>query len=153
MAIDPVHKEALPYEDTSSSGLYFESKQPAGAGLLTFAVVMMAIAGIWAIIEGIAAIASSKVFVANSTFIFSDLRTWGWIVTGLGVLLLVAALTVFTGSQFARWFGIFAAGLNGIGQLFFIQAYPLWSMAMFAADVIIIYALAVYAGSKLKRPI
>jgi hypothetical protein len=151
MATDPVHKEALPHEDTSSSGVYFEPKEPAGSGLLMFAVVMMALAGTWAIIEGIAAIANSKVFVANSTFVFSDLRTWGWIVTGLGVLLLFSAFAVFSGSQFARWLGILAAGLNGIGQLLFIQAYPLWSMAMFAADIIIIYALATYAGPKLKR--
>ncbi len=123
---------------------------PEGGGLLMFAVAMMALAGTWAVIEGIAAIASSKVFVANTTFVFSDLKTWGWIVLLLGVLLLLAAFTVFTGSQFARWFGIVAAGLNAIGQLFFIQAYPLWSMAMFAADVIIIYALATYAGPRLR---
>jgi hypothetical protein len=116
-----------------------------------FAVSMMALAGTWAVIEGIAAIANSKVFVANSTFVFSNLHTWGWIVLGLGTLLLLSAFTVFTGSQFARWFGIFAAGLNAIGQLFFIQAYPLWSMGMFAADIVIIYALATYAGPKLKK--
>jgi hypothetical protein len=152
VATDPTHKDVLSYEDTTSSGLYFEPKEPAGSGLLMFAVVMMALAGTWAIIEGIAAIANSKVFVANSTFVFSDLRTWGWIVTGLGVLLLLSAFAVFGGSQFARWFGVFAAGLNAIGQLLFIQAYPLWSMAMFAADIVIIYALVAYAGPKLKRP-
>jgi hypothetical protein len=147
----PVSTDKLPYEDTASSGLYYEQKEPAGAGLLTFAVAMMAFAGTWAIIEGIAAIADSRIFVANSVFIFSNLNTWGWIMLGLGGLLLVAAITVFVGSQFARWFGIFAASVNGIGQLFFIQAYPLWSMAMFAADIIIIYALAMYAGPKLRE--
>jgi hypothetical protein len=146
-----VTKDTLPYEDSASSGLYYGAKEPAGSGLLMFAVAMMALAGTWAVIEGIAAIANSKIFVANSVFVFSDLKTWGWIVLGLGALLILAAFTVFTGSQFARWFGIVAAGLNGIGQLFFIQAYPLWSMAMFAADVIIIYALATYAGPKLKK--
>ena len=151
MTTGPVSTDKLPYEDTTSSGLYYEQKAPAGAGLLTFAVAMMAFAGTWAIIEGIAAIADSRVFVANSVFIFSNLNTWGWIVLGLGALLLLAAALVFTGSQFARWFGIFAAGVNGIGQLFFIQAYPLWSMAMFAADIIIIYALATYAGPKLRK--
>jgi len=151
VATEPVSKDALPYEDTASSGLYYEQKAPAGAGLLMFAVAMMAIAGTWAIIEGIAAVANSRIFVANSVFVFSNLNTWGWIMLGLGALLLLAAFTVFAGSQFARWFGITAAGLNAIGQLFFIQAYPLWSMAMFAADIIIIYALATYAGPKLKK--
>ena len=151
MATDPVAKETLPHEDTTSSGLYYEEASPPGSGLLIFAVAMMALAGTWAVVEGIAAIANSKVFTANATFVFSNLNTWGWIVLALGALLLLAAFTVFTGSQFARWFGIIAAGLNGIGQLFFIQAYPLWSMAMFAADVVIIYALATYAGPKLKK--
>ena len=150
MATDPVAKETLSHEDSTSSGLYYEEKVP-GSGLLIFAVSMMALAGTWAVIEGIAAIANSKIFVANTTFVFSNLNTWGWIVLGLGALLLLSAFTLFSGSQFARWFGILAAGLNGIGQLFFIQAYPLWSMAMFAADILIIYALATYAGPKLKK--
>ncbi len=122
-----------------------------GGGLLMFAVCMMALAGTWAVIEGIAAIANSKVFTANAVFVFSNLKTWGWIVLILGALLLLAAFMVFSGSQFARWFGIVAAGLNAMGQLFFIQAYPWWSLAMFSADIIIIYALAVYAGPRLKR--
>ena len=151
MGTESVSKDALSYDDTASSGLYYEEKAPPGSGLLVFAVAMMALAGTWAVIEGIAAIADSKIFTANAVFVFSSLNTWGWIVLGLGALLLLAAFTVFTGSQFARWFGIVAAGLNGIGQLFFIQAYPLWSLAMFAADIVIIYALATYAGPKLKR--
>jgi hypothetical protein len=147
---EPLTKEALPYEDTTSSGLYYEEKVPAGSGLLIFAVAMMAIAGTWAVIEGIAAIVNSKVFTDNAVFVFSDLNAWGWVVLVLGALMLLAAATVFTGSQFARWFGITVAGANAIGQLFFIQAYPLWSLAMFAADVIVVYALATYAGPKLK---
>jgi hypothetical protein len=148
---EPVTKGTLPVEDTTSSGLYYEEKTPAGSGLLLFAMAMMAIAGIWAVIEGIAAIADSRIYTASAVFVFSNLNTWGWIVLGLGALLLLAAFTLFTGSQFARWFGITAAGLNALGQLFFIQAYPLWSVCMFAASLIIIYALATYAGPRLRR--
>jgi hypothetical protein len=146
----PITREPLSREDSTSSGLYLEATEPKGYGLLLFAMVMMAVAGIWAIFEGIAAIAGSRVFVADALFVFSDLNTWGWIMLGLGALLLLSALTLLSGSQFARWFGITAAGANALGQLMFIQAYPLWSIAMFAADVIIIYALAVYAGPKLR---
>jgi hypothetical protein len=151
MATDTVAKEALPYEDTASSGLYYEEKAPPGAGLLVFAVAMMALAGWWAVIEGIAAIVNSKIFTSTAVFVFSGLNAWGWVVLVLGAFMLLAAATVLTGSQVARWFGITVAGANAIGQLFFIQAYPLWSMAMFAVDVIVIYALATYAGPKLKR--
>lgn len=44
MAPEPVHRETLPYEGTTSAGLYYEPREPAGRGLLTFAVVMMALA-------------------------------------------------------------------------------------------------------------
>ena len=115
-----------------------------------FAVAMMALAGTWAVIEGIAAIAGSRMYTDNAVFIFSDLKTWGWIVLLLGHPAPVRGVHGLQRSQFARWFGIFAAGVNALGQLFFIQAYPLWSIAMFAADIIIIYALAVYAGPRLR---
>jgi hypothetical protein len=29
-----------------------------------------------------------------------------------------------------------------------LPAYPLWAVAMFALDLLVIYALAVYAGSR-----
>lgn len=150
MATDP-GRTTLPVEDRTSSGLYYETTTPAGSGLLIFAMVMMALVGTWAVIEGIAAIAGSKIYTDTAVFVFSGLNTWGWIVLGLGALLLISAFTLLSGSQFARWFGMLAAGLNALGQLFFIQAYPLWSVAMFAADIVIIYALAVYAGPRLRR--
>jgi hypothetical protein len=106
--------------------------------------------GVWAFVEGILAISRSKVFVANANYVFSDLRTWGWIVTILGALAVVSALTVFTGSRFARWFGITAAGLNAFGQLMFLHANPWWSMAMVAVNMLVIYGLAVHAGPKLR---
>jgi hypothetical protein len=151
VATETVTSGTLPSEDTTSSGLYYEENAPAGSGLLIFAVAMMTLAGAWAIFEGIAAIAGSRVYTDNAVFVFSDLATWGWIVLGVGALLLISAFTLFTGSQFARWFGIVAAGLSAVGQLLFIDAYPLWSMCMFAASIVIIYALATYAGPRLKR--
>ena len=89
-------------------------------------------------------------FVGNAHYVFSDLNTWGWIVLCLGILQGAAALVVVTGSEWARWFGIASAGLNAIGQLMFAPAYPWWSMAMFAIDILIIYGLAVYGGARLR---
>ena len=38
------------------------------------------------------------------------------------------------------------AGLSAIAALLSIPAYPLWSLAVFAVDVLIIYGLAAYGG-------
>jgi hypothetical protein len=64
----------------------------------------------------------------------------------LGIVQVFAAFALFTGSEFARWFGILAATVNAIGQLMFIQAYPWWAITVFTLDVLVIYALTVYGG-------
>jgi hypothetical protein len=123
---------------------------PTGIGWVMFAAIMLGLAGIWNFIDGILAISASRVYAGEEVFVFSDLNTWGWIILILGILQAVAALTLFVGSEFARWFGIGAAGLNAIGQLMFIPINPFWGLAMFTVDVLIIYALAVYGGHRLR---
>ena len=119
-----------------------------GVGWLVFAASMLGLAGILAVIDGIVALARSKFYTANAVYVFSDLRTWGWIILVVGVLAIIAAMGVLSGSSFARWFGIIAAALNAIGQFMFIQAYPWWSAIVFACCVLVIYALAAYGGQR-----
>jgi len=124
---------------------YSEVEERAN-GWLVFAASMLGIAGTFSIVDGIVALSRSKFYVANAVFVFSDLRTWGWITLILGGVAVLAAFGVLSRSQFARWFGIVAAGLNALGQFMFVQAYPFWAMFVFAADVLVIYALAVYGS-------
>jgi hypothetical protein len=134
--------------DDDDAGFGYEDESMAGTGWLSFAAIMLGFAGMFNVIDGILAVGNSKVYAANAVYVFSDLRTWGWIVLILGTLEIVAAFALFTGSKLAKWFGIVAAGLNAIGQLMFLPAYPFWSLALFAMDILIIYALAVYGGAK-----
>ncbi len=117
-----------------------------GFGWLAFAGYVLIIAGVFSMIDGIVALANASFFTANAHFVFSDLRTWGWIILALGILETLAGFGVFTGSQLARWFGIAIASLSAIGQLMFAQAYPLWSLIIIGVDIIVIYGLAVYGG-------
>jgi hypothetical protein len=123
---------------------------PPGVGWVTFATVMLGVAGVWNAIDGILAIADSRVYTDHAVLVFSSLSTWGWIVLILGILQLLAAGALVGGSELARWFGISVAGLNAIGQLLFVPVYPWWAIAMFTLDILIIYGLAVYAGARLR---
>jgi hypothetical protein len=137
--------QAYPGADSSA----FEGIK--GGGWIAFAASMLGLAGAWNVIQGILAIGDSRVYVGEQAFVFSNLNTWGWIILVLGVLQLFAAFAVVSGSSVAQWFGIACAGVNAIGQLMFLPAYPFWALTMFAVDILIIYALAVYGGSRLRE--
>jgi len=136
---------------TARTGYAAAIAEPEGAGWVVFASVLLFIAGIWNFIDGILAIGSSHVYVGGAHFVFSDLKTWGWIVMILGITQLAAGSAVVSGANWARWFGIAVAGLNSIGQLMFLPAYPFWALAMFTVDMLIIYGLAVYGGPRLRE--
>ena len=120
----------------------------AGSGWLIFAASMLGLVGILSVIDGIVALSKARFYVAGATYVFSDLRTWGWITLILGVVCILAAGGVLAGSQWARWFGMFAAGLNAIALFSAAQGFQLWTLIIFACDILVIYALAVYGGRR-----
>ena len=117
-----------------------------GYGWVMFAGTVLALVGTLNIIEGIAAISRSHFFVANAHYVFGNLRAWGWITLILGVLQLLAAAGVVAGNQLARWFAVAVLGLNAIDQMFFLPAYPFWSLVIIAVDVVALYGLCAYGS-------
>jgi hypothetical protein len=117
-----------------------------GAGWVLFATIMFVIAGSLNIIWGIAAVSSSHFFVANAHYIVSGLNTWGWIAMGFGALELLAALSVWRGGEFGRWFGILVAGVAAVAAMMMIAAYPFWALTLVVIDFLVIYGLAAYGG-------
>jgi hypothetical protein len=117
-----------------------------GYGLVLFAGVLLLVVGFWNLIYGISALAKSSVFVANAHYVFGDLRTWGWITLIIAALQLLAGIGVMTGNQAARWAGIVLVGLNAINQMFFIPAYPFWSLMIIAFDIVALYGLCAYGS-------
>jgi hypothetical protein len=120
--------------------------EPRGAGWVLFAGMMLMLVGILNVIYGIAAIGDSSFFVNNTKYILSDLNTWGWVMLILGAVQLGASFSVWKGNLLGVWIGIAVAGLNAIGALLSIPAYPFWSLAVFTIDILVIYGLAVYGG-------
>ena len=119
-----------------------------GTGWVLFAGIMIMMVGVLNIFWGIAAIDNSRFFVQDTTYIFSNLNTWGWIILIIGALQLAAAFSIWAGGSFGRWFGIAAATVNAIAALLSIPAYPFWSLAIFAVDVLVIYGLTSYGGDR-----
>ena len=115
-----------------------------GGSAVILAGALLMLGGVLNIIYGIAAISNSNFFTHNTHYVFSDLKTWGWIVLIIGILELFASFSLLSGKSFGRWIGIVVGSLNAISALLSISAYPLWSLAIFALSLWIIYGLAVY---------
>jgi hypothetical protein len=130
-------------------GGYVETAR--GTGWVSFAACLLGLAGCWNTIDGFLAIYNSHVYAENTVFVFSDLKTWGWILLIGGILQLIAAFAVLGGSELARWFGVAIAGLNALLQLAYIPAQPWWAISMLALDLAVIYGLVVYGGSRLRE--
>jgi len=129
----------LPYEDYEDAH---------GQGLVTFAGVMLMIAAVLNTLYGIAAIDKANFFVNDAKYVFGNLSTWGWFLVALGVLQFFAALAVWRGTSWGRWFGVACASVNAILQTLWIPAYPVLAMTILTLDIIVIYGLLAYGGRR-----
>ncbi|MEU6091594.1 hypothetical protein ABZ865_33425 [Streptomyces sp. NPDC047085] len=102
----------------------------------------MIFGGAMAIFEGIAAIAKDDLFIATRHYVFEfSLAGWGWVHLVLGIVIVVAGCAVLSGALWARFFGVFVAGLGAIANFLWVPYYPLWSLTLVAVNIFIVWAL------------
>lgn len=119
-------------------------REHRGAGRTFFAALLLGIGGILNVVWGIAAISNSHFFAQHQHYVFGSLNSWGWITLILGILELIASVSLFGGGEFGRWIGIVVGSLVALDALFDIPARPFWSLAVFALSLWIVYGLVIY---------
>ena len=118
---------------------------PWATGFAMFAAILMIIAGLWGIIVGISAILNDKVFVTTQGYLYEfDITVWGWLHLIIGILVGGAGIGIIQGATWGRAVGIAVASLSLLANFLFIPHYPVWSIAIIALDVLIIWALITY---------
>ncbi|PRX95668.1 DUF7144 family membrane protein [Allonocardiopsis opalescens] len=111
-------------------------------GWAVFAATMMLVGGAFNIIHGaVALFAPSYFLVAENALLFLDFYRWGLLLGGWGVVMVLAGLALLSGRMWARVFAILLACLNAVAQLVFSSAYPLWTVAVIAVDIVVVYGL------------
>ena len=136
----------MPSAATPAAGEGRRHLEHHGYGLVLFAAVLLFVLGCFNMIQGIAAVANLNVFHAHAHYVFANLTTWGWFTAILGALQLVAAAGVLAANQMFRWFAVVVIALNTIDQMFFIPAYPFWSLTIIAMDVVALWGLLAYGS-------
>jgi len=134
--------------ETSGPSAQYLTSEPSdkGAGWVVFAGILFLVSSMLNAIWGIAAVSSSHFFVGNASYILSDLNTWGWVAIGFAALEALAALSIWRGGAFGRWFGIGVASVAVVIAMMSIPAYPFWALVLVAIYVLVIYGLAAYGG-------
>ena len=116
-----------------------------GFGRAVFVATLLTIAGVLNLIYGFAAIGDANFWVNEQHFVLGSLHTWGWITVIIGLIQIIAGLSLFAGGNFGRVIGIVAATIGAIGALLAVGgAYPFWALGVFAICVICIHGLIVY---------
>jgi hypothetical protein len=109
---------------------YETSREPTISGWvvggITFAGTMLILIGMFQAIDGLVAI-------------FND--AWGWIHLLLGIGMMIAGWSIFSGKTWAAVVALTLAMLSALANFFFIPYYPLWSLVMIALDCWVIWAL------------
>jgi hypothetical protein len=124
------------------------ARDDTGGGWLTFAGILLLIVGTMNFIGGIGAIDDSKFFVANTQYVIGDLNTWGWVILILGSAQVLTAFGLFARNGMARVAGVAFASLAAMASLLMISAFPLWALALFTMDILIIYGLVSYGSDE-----
>lgn len=131
-------------QTTSAPASYESYDDERGSGWVAFAAILLLTLGTFNVIDGIAAISNAHFYVHGARYVFGDLNAWGWVVLCLGALQLLVGVGIFARNQFARWTGVVVLSLNALAQLLMMPAYPFWSLAVFAVDILAIYGLVAY---------
>jgi hypothetical protein len=122
-----------------------------GSGWVAFAGTMIMIAGFLNFVYGIAAIDGSAFYTDEGRYvIFDDLNTWGWFMLIVGVLQMVASVSIWNGSDFGRVIGIATASASALIVLFTVNAYPFAGFMLFILDLLVIYGLVAYGGQRTR---
>ena len=124
------------------------TRRDRGIGWMVSAALIIGLAGTMNAIYGIAAISRSTFYVQDARYVVGDLRTYGWILLVIGVAQMCASAGLLAWAQWARWIGIVSAGANLIALLLFVPAEPLAALAVFALDLVVLYALIVHGGRR-----
>ena len=113
---------------------------------LQFAALILFLSGALNVIAGLSMIGGSRYVSDNLQF--ANLDAWGWFFVIWGVIQVVAGVAVMRGEKWAAIVGIVTSFVNAIAVLASSRTYPVWALALIAANVLVIYGLVRYGGTQ-----
>ncbi len=114
------------------------------SGSVTFAAVLVAIAGLYNTLSGAGAIAESDSVTGQLSVVLYgiDIETWGWLWLIVGVAQLITAILLFSRSPIGAIIALLGAFVSATFTIFIIFVAPLWAIVVLALNLGIIRIIA-----------
>ena len=116
--------------------------QQSFSGWVTFAAIVVVIAGMFNLLSGIAAITETdQVKALNQVLYGINIEAWGWFWAAIGVAQLITAILLFARNPTGAMLAILGATISATFTIFLIFVAPLWAITVVALDIGIIWAI------------
>ncbi|MCH8052169.1 MAG: hypothetical protein IIC86_09145 [Chloroflexi bacterium] len=116
--------------------------QQSLSGWVTFAAIIVVIAGMFNLLSGIAAITENdQVKALNQVLYGIDIEAWGWFWAVIGVAQLITAILLFARNPTGAMLAILGATISATFTIFLIFVAPLWAITVVALNIGIIWAI------------
>jgi len=120
-----------------------------GKGWILFSMIVLLVAGIMRVFDGFWMIHNANVvgtYNLSGSLLGSSLKTYGWVYLLVGIVLILSAVGLSSGSELSRWIGVFAGAVLAITAVWWIEVAPVWAILYIAIGIGLIYGLVVYGG-------
>ncbi|NEW34473.1 hypothetical protein GV791_18195 [Nocardia cyriacigeorgica] len=125
-------------------------KQGFAAGTSIGASILLLTVGVLSILQGISAVAEDQLFVVGIEYVYEfDTTTWGWIHIVLGIVLVISAIGLMSGTTWGRVAAVTIAALSIIANFLWLPYYPLWSILIIAMNIVVIWAVTTWDPARM----
>jgi hypothetical protein len=146
------HQEA-DWQAQAGIGVHGSSDGARGwAAWIVLAAVLLTLSGLLAVMQGLTALLNDDFYLVTvrGLVVDADYAVWGWVHLVLGLVAIVTGWGLQRGLLLARVAGVTIAALSILVNAAFLPAYPYWSIAVIAFDVLVVYAITVH-GDEVRR--
>jgi hypothetical protein len=120
-----------------------------GRGWRLFAAILLIIAGVMDILNGLWALDSQDTPV-DAVFWDNNLEAWGWFYLIVGIIILATGIAILRRAYWATNVGIAIGCLGAIVNIFWIFSYPLASVVLITLNLLVVYGLTTYTMDDLE---
>ena len=114
-------------------------------GFISFAGIVLILAGIFHVIDGIVGLFNNDFYVKTDNWVFKfNVTSWGWIHIILGIIAILAGVGLFSGAIWARTVAVIVAAVSIIANFVWLPYYPWWALLVIVLDFFVIWAVVLH---------